>query len=732
MSIDKAKIEQAAAKYIQKGQFPKAIAEFQKIISSEPKDLRIRIKLLDLYAREGMKREVVEESRRITSTYIEQGFVPRAIAIWKQALRVDAENADIYTSLGELYIEQRLVGDAIVSFKKAVDSLRKNKRYGEAARLLRRMEELAPDNAAIKVHLAETYLDMGETSEFSSQLRKVMDQLRAEGRTRKLLQTLEELYERAADKDALVKPLIETYLELGDDDKAIVIIRQGLSQDPRDLELRVCSVRANLALGNIIDAHKVAMGIRDEDPDNLFILEQLVSIARARGDQDELVHWYKEFAKTCGRRGDREKEDYLYRKVLELVPEDAEARLAVGDLGKPLGKEFEGMRELGLESFEEKGTMLDEGDFFIDFGEEAAPRAKAESTKGEPRLMTEVEEGIVEADLLLKYGLEDNALARLKDLVISVPDNHAVRAKLRDLYWRRGDHSGWLAQQNAIARIFLENDRPNEALRAFESVIEIFPDNEEAKSALARLRGEPKGFFEPTAYAMLDEELDRIDGLIADRDTGEAVSALLRLQENNPDNSEISSRLADLGWVTSEEEAVAEMEANDEFADIKAELGDIDFDVSSIAGFEEVEVSELDDILKEFKSGVAEKLEDGDYDTHYDLGMAYKEMGLLEDALHEFQRAAKYVEKAKNAYTSMAMIYRETGHHADARGALRMALSVASNSQEDRAAILYELGQVSEEEGDWEGAVNSYEKVLAIDPGHRDVGRRLALAKERL
>lgn len=730
MSIDKAKIEQVAAKFMQKGQFRKAIAEYQRIIAAEPKDLRIRIKLLDLYAREGMKSDVIEESRRITSTYVEQGFIPRAIAIWKQVLRIDPENPEIYSALGELYIEQRLLGDALASFKKAVDTLRKLSRLSEAAKLLRRMEEIAPDNAAIKTFLAEIYLEMGDVVAFGPQLTKVMDQLRSEGRTRKLLATLEELYERAAEKGPLIKPLVSTYLELGEDDKAIVVIREGLSRDPRDLELRVCSVRANLALGNIIDAHKVAMGIREEDPDNIFILEQLVSIARARDDREELVHWYKEFAKASARLGEKDKEEHYYRKVLEVMPEDAEARLAVGDFTGSKDKAMAGSQFFSQSSLESSSTILGGGDFFLDLGEDAGA-ASAAAPQATAKAMTLVEEGIVEADLLIKYGLEDNALTKLRQLVASVPDNHCVRAKLRDLCFRRGDNAGWLTQQLAIANIFLEGDRLTEALRAFESVLEFFPDNAEAKAGIARLRGEPEGFFEPTSYAKIDEELDRVDNLISGGDSGEAVSTLLRLHDQNPGNTEVAERLADLGWVTSEEEAALEKVAEDEFADIKAELGDIDFDVSSIAGFEEVEVSELDDILKEFKSGVAEKLEDSDYDTHYDLGMAYKEMGLLDDALHEFQKAAKHVEKAKNAYTSMSMIYRESGHLADARGALRMALSIPSNTEADRAAILYEIGQVSEEEGDWQGAVSAYEKVLAIDPGHRDVGRRLALAKEQ-
>ena len=79
----------------------------------------------------------------------------------------------------------------------------------------------------------------------------------------------------------------------------------------------------------------------------------------------------------------------------------------------------------------------------------------------------------------------------------------------------------------------------------------------------------------------------------------------------------------------------------------------------------------------------------------------------------------------------MAMVYSELGRLGDARAALRMALAVPSNSQSDRAAILYELGLLAEEENDWEGAVSSYEKTAALEPNHRDVVQRLATARAR-
>ena len=168
-------------------------------------------------------------------------------------------------------------------------------------------------------------------------------------------------------------------------------------------------------------------------------------------------------------------------------------------------------------------------------------------------------------------------------------------------------------------------------------------------------------------------------------------------------------------------------------SEAQAPVSEDGFNVAgSIAGFEDVESSELADIVKEFKTGVAEKLDESDFETHYTLGVAYKEMGLMDEALQEFQKAARYPEKSRTAYTSIAMIYRDMSNFAEARSSLRLALSVPTNTQDDRAAILYELGALAEYEQDLEGALNSYEKAAEIDPAHRDVSKRIQNLRARL
>ena len=61
MAFDKNKAILAAQKYLQKGQYDRAIREYERVLKEDPKDIKVRQKLGDLYAREGKKEDAIAE-----------------------------------------------------------------------------------------------------------------------------------------------------------------------------------------------------------------------------------------------------------------------------------------------------------------------------------------------------------------------------------------------------------------------------------------------------------------------------------------------------------------------------------------------------------------------------------------------------------------------------------------------------------------------------------------------
>ncbi|NOY44778.1 MAG: tetratricopeptide repeat protein [Deltaproteobacteria bacterium] len=134
MAIDRDKVARNALRYIQRGQYEKAAEEYRKLLALDPRDMRARLRLVELYGRMGKRREVVEESERVAEAYADQGFYLKAIAVYKQAVRHDPQNPALWRAMGELYTKQGLVGDALASFKKAVEILRAQNLGAEAPR----------------------------------------------------------------------------------------------------------------------------------------------------------------------------------------------------------------------------------------------------------------------------------------------------------------------------------------------------------------------------------------------------------------------------------------------------------------------------------------------------------------------------------------------------------------------------------------------------------------------
>ncbi len=135
-------------------------------------------------------------------------------------------------------------------------------------------------------------------------------------------------------------------------------------------------------------------------------------------------------------------------------------------------------------------------------------------------------------------------------------------------------------------------------------------------------------------------------------------------------------------------------------------------------------------VFAEFKKGVSETLNEGDYQAHYDLGIAYREMGLLNDAITELRLAMGDPERRVGCLHLMGMCANEMGEPEQAIGHLTEALASDGISDELALALKLDLGSSHQAVGDLAAARRAYEEIQAIDPNFADVAARLGeLAK---
>ena len=103
---NKDKLLATAQKYISKGQIPKAIGEYRKLVDAFPKDVRSRQKLAELLGRDNKNEDALAEYEVVAKHYTETGFYLKAIALFKQMQKIDASRVDIYHRLAELNEKQ--------------------------------------------------------------------------------------------------------------------------------------------------------------------------------------------------------------------------------------------------------------------------------------------------------------------------------------------------------------------------------------------------------------------------------------------------------------------------------------------------------------------------------------------------------------------------------------------------------------------------------------------------
>jgi tetratricopeptide (TPR) repeat protein len=141
---------------------------------------------------------------------------------------------------------------------------------------------------------------------------------------------------------------------------------------------------------------------------------------------------------------------------------------------------------------------------------------------------------------------------------------------------------------------------------------------------------------------------------------------------------------------------------------------------------------DVDTLFEKFKEGVRAQVAESDSATHYDLGLAYKEMNLLDDAIEELQLAARDVARESVCFSTIALIYREQRMFPKALDFFKRGLASPNRLPEQEITLHYEIGDVSELCGMPEQALEHFEEVVSRNPSFRDVRDRIVRLKLQL
>lgn len=138
---------------------------------------------------------------------------------------------------------------------------------------------------------------------------------------------------------------------------------------------------------------------------------------------------------------------------------------------------------------------------------------------------------------------------------------------------------------------------------------------------------------------------------------------------------------------------------------------------------------DVEAVFAKFKEGVKAQVSETDSATHYDLGVAYREMGLLTDAISEFMVAARDPARTCVCHWIVGQIELERGQPDEAIASLTRALEAPQRTRDQELALCYELGSLYESRHNSQKALSHFEWVERRDPSYRDVAERVRVLR---
>jgi len=207
--VNKQKILASAQKYASKGNLARAVREYERVVAEDPGDLRVRLKVADLHAKLGNVDSAVDSFEYVARAHAAQGFMLKAVAVYKRIIQLTPENITILTRLAEAYLQQGRMSDA-VAYYNAVAQLMLNKNDSDGyVRVLNRMLDMDSSNVGVRIKLAEHYSKQGNNPEAIVQFSAAADHLQAAGRTDDYIKVAERLIFHQPDNLDRVKELVD-------------------------------------------------------------------------------------------------------------------------------------------------------------------------------------------------------------------------------------------------------------------------------------------------------------------------------------------------------------------------------------------------------------------------------------------------------------------------------------------------------------------------------------------
>ena len=675
MNLDK--LKESARKFEQGGQWRQAIDVYKKALREFEEggegvlDPSLYNRIGDLEMKDGDSTAAIRAYEQASDLYTEQGFFNNAIALCSKILRVNPARSATYLRLAQLNARKNFVGEAKRNLAEYLERMEALHHREEGIAAVKLFADQFSGNPDIRLMLVELLRASSREQDATEQLEKLAHELEDRGDTTGARKTREQI--AALRSDELPPPDTSSR---PDPMSGLVFIDTGFAEAPTMVATEGPS---------IVDGLEI---IRDEAPQTEAWRQDTAGI-----DRLEIV------------RIDTGPTDHDMPDV--LTADSMTAALDGGPLedGDPI--DIDAYPTIDLEP---SAGAAEDFDVTI-------------SLEGDG-----VEPGADETDLVY-LPVDDDGDGDGSDAIEDVAAYARDRARMM---FEIGDRAGGVAALEEALRQFEATSRLPDAVRVADDLIRLEPDavfRYQKRVELAYRVGD--------RAAMIDAYVGLADALLRGGGVEHAVTVYRRVLDHDPGNERARHALALLESrrppvaPPPPREPVAPPAAADDFIDLGSLIldepqqeRDTRMRVGQAAPIEDEDAA-FQDALAQFKRGIDENIDAEDFQAHYDLGIAFKEMGLLDEAIAQFQKALRSPDGRLKTSEQLGIAFFDKARYAISEAVLRRAIESLSGAEEEKIGSIYWLGRALEAQRRYDEALKYYERALAVDIRFLDVGDRV-------
>lgn len=484
--MDKNKIIEAAAKLVAKGAYDKAIKEYQKVLEADPKDVRILQKMGELYQKRNDNSQAAVYFRKVAESYTSDGFFLKAVALYKQVLKLDPQLIDVNLKLAELHQQLQLMGEAMAYYQLVANHWDKQGDTRRSLEVLRKMVDLDPDNVASRVKLADLYVREGLNAEAAGEFTRAAEHLKRNNRTDDYLRVAERLSALQPDNLQLAKELAEAYLQRNDQKRALAKLQICFKADNRDIDT----------------------------------LRLLAVAFQGLGQMSKTISVYKELARAYEDKNYREEAEQVWDQVAQLDPGDPDVQArrapAYAAPAAPAGPNYSGATA-AMPSYRPAAQPAPQP------GPQATTVAGAyqPAASAKPK-QDNIGKLLTETDVYVKYGLHDKALEHLRKVFAVEPENIDAHEKAYAIYVASNNHAQAFEQLLNVLRLHTRSADAPRAQPYLAAILQQNPGHPEVPVFLATLRMSGGTAMQPAAAPA---EAEAEDAVLVDSSDDEVIVA---------------------------------------------------------------------------------------------------------------------------------------------------------------------------------------------------------------